>query len=71
MKLFTATWCQPCQDLKNELTSRGLITAVTVVDVDSDPEAARDAGITNIPVLVTADNKHHIGKDAILHVLTK
>lgn len=50
LKLFTASWCGPCQMLKDRLAKENL--HVECVDVSTDFSACREYSVRNIPALV-------------------
>lgn len=50
--LYTATWCNPCKQLKARLESNNLLEGITFVDIDSigDKEKA-ELCLRSIPTL--------------------
>ena len=53
---FTATWCQPCKALAQQLEELGLDKDVTVVDIDEQSELAIKYGVRSVPTMVALDN---------------
>ena len=53
---FTASWCQPCKALAQQLEELGLDKEVTVVDIDEQSELAIKHGVRSVPTLVALDN---------------
>ena len=53
LKVYTATWCQPCQQLKKVLSdfSDSAVNVVTV-DVDAWKDEAKQAGIRSVPTSI-------------------
>lgn len=48
--VFTASWCKPCTELKQWLEDKDI--QVTIVDIDDQPELAKEEGIKVLPTLV-------------------
>jgi thioredoxin 1 len=57
---FTASWCQPCKALAQQLEELGLDNEVTVVDIDEQSELAIKHGVRSVPTLVALDNGKEI-----------
>lgn len=57
---FTASWCQPCKALAQQLEELGLDKEVTVVDIDEQSELAIKHGVRSVPTLVALDNGKEI-----------
>ena len=57
---FTASWCQPCKALAQQLEELGLDKEVTVVDIDEQSELAIRYGVRSVPTLVALDNGKEI-----------
>ncbi|MCG7857111.1 thioredoxin [Flavihumibacter sp.] len=57
---FFAEWCGPCKMmtpiLKNVKESVGSAVTIIKVDVDKNPEAARQFGIQGVPTLMVFQN---------------
>lgn len=49
LTLFSADWCQPCRQLKRELTKAGI--DFDLVDIDVNADLATDCGVGSIPRL--------------------
>ena len=54
--LFTASWCNPCKELKSWLVAKGIKVELIHVDIDLDPEAARSAGVELVPTMMVKLN---------------
>jgi len=50
MVLFSATWCNPCQNLKRWMVEQDIKT--DVVDIDEEPEKSKKFGIRSVPALL-------------------
>ena len=62
---FFATWCGPCQIMGTILeNSKDEIEGVDVfkVDVDENPQTAKDFGVMSIPTLVLLKNGQEVAK---------
>lgn len=57
---FTASWCQPCKALAQQLNELGLTENITVVDIDDNPTLAQKYGIRSVPTLVAIENEKEI-----------
>ena len=53
---FTASWCQPCKALAQQIKELELDGLVTVVDIDEQPELAQQYGVRGVPTLVALEN---------------
>lgn len=50
---FTATWCGPCQRQKPLLVAvRAAGVQVRVIDIDEQPEMAREYNVTEVPTFI-------------------
>jgi thioredoxin 1 len=65
---FGASWCGPCTTMEpiikkviSEIKDINLIS----IDVDKEPDTAREYGIKSIPALVLLDNENKIIKSLI------
>jgi len=52
---FTASWCQPCKTLAENLERANLKMPVEVIDIDVHEEIANYYGIRSVPCLVMLD----------------
>ena len=57
---FTATWCQPCKALAQQLEELGLDKDVTVVDIDEQQDLAIQYGVRSVPTLIAVDNNKEV-----------
>jgi thioredoxin 1 len=60
LKVFTALWCTSCKTLKNALAATALSANLTFIDIDNDPQLAKDYGIRGLPTLVLEENSTEI-----------
>ena len=50
--IFTASWCGPCKNLKNDLTKYSDLfkdTTICIIDIDKDPKLAGKYGVNKVP----------------------
>lgn len=76
---FSATWCGPCRmvaPILDEIAAENEHIKVGKIDVDEDPDLARQFNVTSIPLLVVMKDGKMINqalgarpKDAILNLL--
>ena len=57
---FTASWCQPCKALAQQLEELGLDNNVTVVDIDEQQDLAIQYGVRSVPTLIAVDNNKEV-----------
>ena len=57
---FTASWCQPCKALAQQLEELGLDKEVTVIDIDEQSNLAIQYGVRSVPTLVALDNQKEV-----------
>jgi thioredoxin 1 len=57
---FTATWCQPCKAMAQQLEELGLDKDVTVVDIDEQQDLAIQYGVRSVPTLIAVDNNKEV-----------
>ena len=57
---FTASWCQPCKALAQQLEELGLDKEVTVIDIDEQSALAIQYGVRSVPTLVAVDNNKEV-----------
>ncbi len=50
--IYSASWCNPCQQLKKTLQSVDLGIPVNVIDIDEDPVSAAENTIRGVPTLL-------------------
>lgn len=56
LKVFSASWCVNCKPLKAAIAATALSANLVFVDIDTDPQLAKDYGIRGVPTLVLEDN---------------
>lgn len=59
MKVFTASWCQPCKAYKKMLDSNNI--KYKAIDIDEDPETPRTLGIRGVPTTIFDDGTIKVG----------
>jgi thioredoxin-like negative regulator of GroEL len=52
---FTAPWCQPCKELAKNILKSNITLPIEVIDIDLNPELAKEYGIRSVPTLVMLD----------------
>jgi thioredoxin 1 len=57
---FTASWCQPCKALAQQLEELGLDKDVTVIDIDEQQDLAIQYGVRSVPTLIAVDNNKEV-----------
>ena len=57
---FTATWCQPCKALAQQLEELGLDKDITVVDIDEQQDLAIKYGVRSVPTLIAVNNNKEV-----------
>jgi len=59
---FTASWCQPCKALAQQLNELELNEYITVIDIDEQPEVAKQYGVRTVPMLIIMDNNKEVSR---------
>ena len=63
--IYSATWCNPCQQLKKVLAVTDLGLPVSTIDIDSDPLSAAEYAIRGVPTVLLMEDmqvvKRHTG----------
>lgn len=70
MKLYTASWCKPCNRLK-ELMKNLDTAGLERLDIDDYPNEAMDEGITEVPTLIRDDKVQVLNVDDIYEELER
>ena len=52
---FTASWCQPCKVMAENLERANVNMPIEVIDIDVNDELANEYGIRSVPCLVMLD----------------
>jgi thioredoxin 1 len=52
LKIFSAAWCQPCQQLKKVLKENDIGIPVLTIDVDSYKELCIESNVRSVPTLI-------------------
>jgi thioredoxin 1 len=53
---FTASWCKPCEALKEILTFVETTVPIEVVDIDENSEIAIEYGVRSVPTMVMVED---------------
>jgi thioredoxin 1 len=53
---FTASWCKPCEALKDILTYVETTVPIEVVDIDENSEIAIEYGVRSVPTMVMVED---------------
>lgn len=56
LKIYSASWCSPCQQLKKTLSANDLNIPVTTIDVDAWKEEAKADQVRSVPTLILLEN---------------
>jgi thioredoxin-like negative regulator of GroEL len=59
---FSAPWCGPCKQLEPILGAIADDHPYDKIDVETNPQAAMDWGVRNLPTLVLLENSTEIGR---------
>jgi thioredoxin 1 len=54
--LFSASWCNPCKALKQQLSNQGLTSNIEFIDIDENPELTKQYGIRSVPTTVITND---------------
>ena len=57
---FTASWCQPCKAMAQQLEELGLDKQVTVIDIDEQSDLAIKYGVRSVPTLIAVSNNKEV-----------
>jgi thioredoxin 1 len=57
---FTASWCQPCKALAQQLEELNINLPIEVIDIDDNQTLALEYGIRSVPTLVIMDENVEI-----------
>ncbi|QDP59481.1 MAG: hypothetical protein GOVbin4162_55 [Prokaryotic dsDNA virus sp.] len=66
-KLFSASWCNPCKQLKKWIEAHNI--EVELVDVDLHPDQVQEFRVRGVPCLVTTEYKVITGLETIKNYL--
>lgn len=56
LKIYSATWCSPCQQLKKTLSSNDLGIQTDILDVDESSDQATVDKVRAVPTLILLEN---------------
>lgn len=59
---FTASWCGPCKSLAKIIEKIETDKLVYVIDIDEQPEKAKEYGIRGVPTLVMVDDGKEVDR---------
>jgi len=62
--IFSATWCNPCQQLKKTLQGIDLGIPVNTVDIDNDPTATTEFSIRGVPTILLMEGTQVIKRQS-------
>jgi thioredoxin 1 len=70
MKLmhFTAEWCGPCKLMKpiiNQVLDENPNIEYILIDIDENPETAKDYGVMGVPSFITFDDNDNVLQRAV------
>lgn len=68
MILVTASWCNPCQDLKRWLELTGNGEGVEIIDISENDDIPE--GVRTLPTLIV-DNSMYVGNEQIRPFLSE
>ncbi len=70
---FTAEWCGPCKrNMPTLLSLKATGVKVTIIDIDRQPELARQYGITSVPTyFVLVDGKQDLRTQDVWVVIAR
>jgi len=60
---FTASWCQPCKTLAENLERAELKLPIEVIDIDVNEDIANQYGIRSVPTLVLLDENIEVKRN--------
>ena len=60
---FTASWCQPCKTLAENLERADLKLPIEVIDIDVQDDVANQYGIRSVPTLVLLDENIEVKRN--------
>jgi thioredoxin 1 len=60
---FTASWCQPCKTLAENLERADLKLPIEVIDIDVNEDIANQYGIRSVPTLVMLDENIEVKRN--------
>lgn len=69
IKVYTASWCSSCKGLKKKLEL--MEVEVTYIDIDKEPDEARELGIRGIPFLLNTKTDSKLVGDVSVAQLKK
>ena len=67
MKLFTASWCNPCTVVKEELAK--FQHSVDIIDIEANIALARASGVRTVPSLMLGNGEVVTGVENILKAI--
>ena len=67
MKLFTASWCNPCAVVKEELAK--FQHSVDIIDIETNIALARASGVRTVPSLLLGNGEVVTGVENIVKAI--
>lgn len=52
IKVFSASWCNPCKSLKASLASSSISTNIEFIDIEANQSLTKEMGIRTVPTTV-------------------
>jgi len=59
---FTASWCQPCKILAENLERAQVKMPIEVIDIDVHEDIANEYGIRSVPCLIMLDGNIEVNR---------
>ena len=54
--IYSASWCNPCKQLKKALLLSDLSIPVQTIDIDEDPVSAMEYAVRGVPTLLLIED---------------
>jgi thioredoxin 1 len=54
--IYSASWCNPCKQLKKALLLSDLSIPVQTIDIDEDPASAMEYAVRGVPTLLLIED---------------
>jgi thioredoxin 1 len=59
---FTADWCNPCKQLKENIERAELTMPIEVIDIEENEELSNQYGVRNLPTMVLVIDDKEISR---------
>lgn len=60
IKVFSASWCNPCKQLKATLQQLNLSSNLEFILIDEQPELAKQLGIRSVPTTIIYEGGNEV-----------